>query len=269
MPRYVDYTNGWTPTMELYHAQTMERTEGYVYLHMRAAAFYRKISLGLAVPGTLLGILLGSAGLATLGTIVDDDLWWLYLTIFVLQILASGLAAINGLLEPNLTAFQHRDVANDAIAFRRKMELELIEEPGRRIDCNDFSEMVNLEYDKLMNTDMSVPDHIIREYVAKVDPAVAMPEMVLPFRLTRGQFQPMATPRRNIVGDAPEQSEEAPPIESSASGTTSPGRALWAGVYCQVLQQNARRGGSSPSITRARRDEVSQPHDEVQDLEKQ
>lgn len=266
MPRYVDYTNGWTPTMELYHAQTMERTEGYVYLHMRAAAFYRRISLGLAIPATLLGILLGSAGLATLGTIIDNDLWWLYLVIFVLQILASSMAAINSLLEPNLTAFQHRDVANDAIAFRRKMELELIEEPARRIDCNDFSEMVNLEYDKLMSTDMSVPEHIIREYVDKVDPAVAMPEMVLPFRLTRGQFQPMATPRRNIVGDCPASPAEASPAEASSSGHTSPGRALWAGAYCQLLQQSGRRG-SAPNIARAGTDDVSQP--DTADLEKQ
>lgn len=218
----VSYTNGWTPVMEQYHLRTMEKSDGYAWMHLRAANFYRHVFLALMIPVSLLGVLLGSAGLASLSAVADDPLWWLYIIIFAGNIVMGGLQAVNGLLEPNLTSFQHREIAMEAIHFRRRVETELLTEPLRRIGCNEFTEMVNLEYDTFLKNTIPVPDHIVRSYERQVNDDMAKPEMVIPFNV-----------RRQVDSECP--------CDGGASNIQrnrpSP---LWLATFCKLQQASKR-----------------------------
>lgn len=179
------YTNGWSAAMEGYHRHTMQKCQGYAWLHFQAAGFYSKVYLWLMVPATLLNVVLGAGGLASVSTIIGDPLWYLYLAIFALNILVGMLVAVNGLLQPNVTSFEHRQLATDYVHLVRKMESELLLDPGRRVGCDDFRDMIDIEYENLMKNDIPVPSHIVHRFEDAVREDMAKPEMILDHGLRR------------------------------------------------------------------------------------
>lgn len=276
----VNYTNGWTPNMENFHLQCVQKAQGYAWMHFQASGFYNKVYLGLMIPCVVLNVLVGSAGLATLGDILGDPLWYLLLVIFAINIIVGGLGAVNGLLQPNLTSFQHRQLATEFVHLVRKLQAELLIEPARRIDCDDFGEMVNLEYENLLKHDLSVPGHIVHKFEESVNADMAMPEMILERGMRRDIFS-AGTPRpgcsgsrhasvgnissANVPGSlahctvpvrrkVSDPDKNVPPLESARSGMPSSGStsarvgANWMTAFCAL--QRARMGAypGEPSV---------------------
>lgn len=163
----------------------MQKCQGYAWLHFQAAAFYGRIYLMIMLPATLLNVALGTTGLASVSELIGSTLWYLYLAIFVLNIIVGMLVALNGLLQPNVTAFEHRQLATDYVHLVRKMESELLMDYGRRVRCDDFRDMIDLEYENLMKNDMPVPGHIVRQFEEAVRDDMAKPEMILDNGLRR------------------------------------------------------------------------------------
>jgi hypothetical protein len=272
----VNYTNGWTPNMENFHLQCVQKAQGYAWMHFQASAFYTKLYLGLMIPCCILNVLVGSAGLASLSAIIGDPLWYLLLVIFGINILVGALGAVNGLLQPNLTSFQHRQLATEFVHLVRKLQAELLIEPARRIDCDDFGEMVNIEYENMLKNDLSVPEHIVHKFEESVNADTAMPEMILERGLRRDIFsagtprsgQSMSTQpvismppgraepiRRRVsepcnssrrVDSASERSRQNVPdvLPSSGSSSARVG-SNWMTAFCAV--QRARKGSARPS----------------------
>lgn len=253
------YANGWTSNMENFHLQCVQKSQGYAWMHFQASAFYNKLYLGLMIPCCILNVLVGSAGLASISSIIGDPLWYLLLSIFIINILVGALGAVNGLLQPNLTSFQHRQLATEFVHLVRKLQAELLIEPERRIDCDDFGEMVNLEYENLLKNDMCVPSHIVHKFERSVNSTTAMPEMILERGMRRDIFL-AGTPRQQPGNTVPVTSQQFPPstpirrkasepnpgttgLPSSGSSSARVG-ASWMTAFCAV--QRARKGSVRP-----------------------
>lgn len=247
--------------MENYHLQCVQKAQGYAWMHFQASAFYNKVYLGLMIPCCILNVLVGSAGLATLGDIIGDTLWYLLLAIFLVNIAVAGLGAVNGLLQPNLTSFQHRQLATEFVHLVRKLQKELLIEPARRIDCDDFGEMVDLEYENLLKSDLRVPTHIVHQFERSVNADTAMPEMILERGMRRDIFAAgtprsgMACPLPSMTCPRPVRTQSAPAglnsdecarpeaMPSSGSSSARVG-ANWMTAFCAV--QRARKGSARP-----------------------
>lgn len=188
--------------MENFHLQCVQKAQGYAWMHFQASAFYNKVFLGLMIPCSVLSVLVGSAGLIALSDIIGDPLWYLLLTIFLINILVGALSAVNGLIQPNLTSFQHRQLATEFVHLVRKLQAELLIEPSRRIDCDDFGEMVNLEYENMLKNDLRVPEHIVHKFEESVNDTTAMPEMILERGMRRDIFS-AGTPRAGFDQSTP------------------------------------------------------------------
>jgi len=228
------FTNGWTATMDDYHNACVQKCQGYAWMHFNAASFWGKVWMCLTIPATVLNVLVGSAGLATLGTIADDPLWYLFLTIFVINIVVGMVNAVSALLEPNTTAYRHRELASEFVKLARKLQTELITEPVNRIDCSDFTEMTNIEYENLMKSDIPVPDYIIRKFEKSIDDTVALPEMILDSGMKRNIFSSgMARARTKSITEisVPENKfhiplEKLQPLEKLPSSDSSNGSSV-------------------------------------------
>lgn len=199
-PVYATCGTGWTSIMENYHMQHVQKAQGYAWMHFQASSFWNKVYLGLAIPSALLSVLIGTAGLGSLSQVVNDPFWYLFLVMFSLNILVSFMNAINGILQPNLTSFQHRQLATDFVQFVGKLQTELMTQADRRIDCNDFTEMTNIQYENLLKNDLAIPSHIVKQFEESVDDHIAKPEMLLDRGLRRDIFKSGATPRTQIIG---------------------------------------------------------------------
>lgn len=184
----VQYTNNWTPAMDTFHLQCVQKCQGYAWMHFRAASFYNKLFLGLTMPAAILSVLAGSAGLASLSQLADDPLWWLFLIIFVVNITIGMLNAVSTVLEPNTTAYKHHELGSDFVKLARKLQTELATEPLQRIECGDFTEMTNIEYENLMKNDIAVPGWIVRRFERSIDDSIALPEMILDSGMVRNIF---------------------------------------------------------------------------------
>lgn len=184
----LQFTNNWTPAMDTFHLQCVQKCQGYAWMHFRASAFYNKLFLGLTMPAAILSVLAGSAGLASLSQLTDDPLWWLFLTIFGVNISIGVLNAVSTVLEPNTTAYKHHELASDFVKLARKLQTELATEPLQRIECGDFTEMTNIEYENLMKNDIAVPGWIVRNFEKSIDDTIALPEMILDRGMVRNIF---------------------------------------------------------------------------------
>lgn len=184
----VQFTNNWTPAMDTFHLQCVQKCQGYAWMHFRASAFYNKLFLGLTMPAAILSVLAGSAGLASLSQITDDPLWWLFAIIFAINITIGVLNAVSTVLEPNTTAYKHHELASDFVKLARKLQTELATEPLQRIECGDFTEMTNIEYENLMKNDIAVPFWIVRRFEQSIDDNIALPEMILDRGMVRNIF---------------------------------------------------------------------------------
>lgn len=265
MLNYMNFTNGWTPNMEGFHLQCIQKCQGYAWMHFQAASFYNRLFLALMVPSAILSVLVGSAGLASMSTVFDSPLWWLFLAIFVINMVVGALTAVNGLLEPNLTAFQHHQLAGEFIHLVRKLQTELLTEPSKRVDCDDFKEMTNLEYENLLKNDIGVPSHIVKKFQRSVDEDTAMPEMILDKALRRPVIPP--TPSSDSGGTPPETPRRAfvPETESYYSapqmhGSDSQSRmarppTLWMKAYCEIK----RKRSLAPSVSMPEHPNVISP----------
>jgi hypothetical protein len=236
------YTNNWTPAMDYFHLQCVQKCQGYAWMHFNASSFYSKLFLGLTLPAAALSVLVGSAGLATLSSIVDSPLWWLFLALFLVNIAVGVLNAVSTVLEPNTTAYKHHELASDFVKLARKLQTELLTEPARRIECSDFTEMTNIEYENLMKNNIAVPSWIVGRFVRSIDDTVALPEMILDSGMVRNIFSAGVT--RN---QARTMLDDLDSFRESAAAVTAPKKvsANWMAAWCNM--RDRRVGADSPA----------------------
>lgn len=214
----MEMTNNWTPAMEHFHLQCIQKCQGYAWMHFRASSYYNKLFLGLTTPAALLSVLSGSAGLASLSQIVEDPFWWLFLIIFLINITVGMLNAVSTVLEPNTTAYKHHELASDFVKLARKLQTELLTDPMQRIECNDFTEMTNIEYENMMKNDIAVPGFIVRKFEKTINDDIALPEMILDSGMTRNIFAAGMT--KNQTKTMCEEANAGLPLDSFRSNTT-------------------------------------------------
>ena len=214
------YTNNWSPAMEHFHLQCVQKCQGYAWMHFRASSFYNKLFLGLTMPAAILSVLSGSAGLASLSQIADDPFWWLFLIIFAINITVGMLNAVSTVLEPNTTAYKHHELASDFVKLARKLQTELLTEAAQRIECNDFTEMTNIEYENMMKNDIAVPGFIVRKFEKSINDNIALPEMILDSGMTRNIFAAGMT--KNQTKTMCEEASAGVPLESFRCSSMPP-----------------------------------------------
>jgi len=233
-------------------------------MHFRASSFYSKLFLGLTMPAAILSVLSGSAGLASLSQIADDPFWWLFLIIFFFNITVGVLNAVSTVLEPNTTAYKHHELASDFVKLARKLQTELLTEPVQRIECNDFTEMTNIEYENMMKNDIAVPGFIVRTFEKSINDDIALPEMILDSGMTRNIFAAGMTKNqtKTMCEDAsaglPLESFRTCPVTQTGKPTCTPTSqssdrgnpkkvsANWMQAWCQI--KNNRRPVSQTRV---------------------
>src|SRR5690606_15690832 len=78
-------TTGWTPIMENYHMQCVQKAQGYAWMHFQASSYWKKRYMWLTIPAALLSVLIGTAGLGSLSELANNPIWYLFLVMFCLN----------------------------------------------------------------------------------------------------------------------------------------------------------------------------------------
>lgn len=170
---------GWTAAMEEAHKKTIKECRQHAWTHFHSEIFYVRAYWCMAVPSTLLNVIVGSVGLASLSEMVHDPLWYLLLTLFFLNIVLGFLNGINSLLEPNSTARNHRESATDFIKLARWLQLQLDMDIEYRDHCDSVSRVTSVQYENLMSNSPHVPSWIVKKLVDIIDQDAPMPEQVI------------------------------------------------------------------------------------------
>lgn len=177
--KHVPHNKGWSEDMEAAFKKTIKECRQHAWIHYQSETFYIRAYLMMAIPSTLLNVIVGSVGLVTLSEMVHDPLWYVLLVLFSLNIMLGFLNGVNSLLEPNSTARNHRESATDFIKLARWLQLQLDLDIEYRDHCESVSKVSTVQYENLMANSSHVPSWIVNKLVDIIDTDSPLPEQVI------------------------------------------------------------------------------------------
>lgn len=165
--------------MEAAHKTTIKECRQHAWTHYQAETFYIRLYWMLAIPSTLLNVIVGSVGLVTLSELVHDPLWYILVGLFCVNILLGFLNGVNALLEPNSTARNHRESANDFIKLARWLQMQLDMDTDFRDSCESVSKITTVQYENLIANSTYVPSWIVKKLAHIIDSGSPLPEQMI------------------------------------------------------------------------------------------
>ena len=165
--------------MEAAHKTTIQECRQHAWTHYQAETFYIRLYWMLAIPSTLLNVIVGSVGLVTLSELVHDPLWYILVGLFCVNILLGFLNGVNALLEPNSTARNHRESATDFIKLARWLQMQLAMDTEFRDSCESVSKVTTVQYENLMANSTYVPSWIVKKLANIIDSGSPLPEQMI------------------------------------------------------------------------------------------
>jgi hypothetical protein len=175
-----DFTKGWTDKMVEYHQDLVTRCRQHAWMHFRAETHYNRLFWALAIPSTLLNVVIGSVGLVTISEIVADPLWYVFVTLFCLNIVLGFLNGMTSLLEPNITAKDHRGTAAEFVELANWITLQLSTDIHYRDHCDSVSRVASVRYSNLLSNSAMEPNSTTKELLAILEDGATLPEQAMP-----------------------------------------------------------------------------------------
>lgn len=174
-----DFTRGWTREMVAYHEDLVAHCRQHAWMHYSAEAHYTRLYWALAIPTTLLSVITGSVGLVSVSEITSDPLWYILVSLFVLNIAVGFLTGINALLEPNTTAKDHRGTASEFGELAHWIQLQLNTDIRYRDHCESVSRVASVRYSNLLANSAMEPSWITRRLLSIIPDDAPLPEQAL------------------------------------------------------------------------------------------
>jgi len=139
------------------HQTNVQKCLQYSWVHMQAERFYVRCYWALAIPTTLLNVVVGSVGLTSLTDMAKDPFWYVLLALFFLNIGLGFLNGMNSILQPNTTAKNHRDSAMEFTKLAEWLQIQLQLEPHARDQCDTVTREVLLQLENLRSNSDHIP----------------------------------------------------------------------------------------------------------------
>lgn len=175
-----DFTKGWTDKMVEYHQDLVTRCKQHAWMHFKAETHYNRIFWALAIPSTLLNVVIGSIGLITVAEIVNDPLWYVFVVLFCLNIILGFLNGITSLLEPNTVAKEHRDNASEFVELGNWITLQLSTDIHYRDHCDSVSRVASVRYSNLLSNSSVEPSFTTKALLDILEDGSPVPEQAMP-----------------------------------------------------------------------------------------
>lgn len=174
-----DFTKGWTDKMVQYHQDLVTRCKQHAWMHFRAETYYSRLFWALAVPTTLINVIIGSVGLVTISEIVNDPLWYVFVALFCLNIVLGFLNGVTALLEPNITAKDHRSTAAEFVELGNWITLQLSTDIHYRDHCDSVSRVASVRYSNLLSNSNIEPNFATDELLDILEDGATVPEQAM------------------------------------------------------------------------------------------
>lgn len=175
-----DFTKGWTDKMMEWHQDLVKRCRNHAWMHFRAETYYNRIFWALAIPSTLLNVIIGSVGLVTIGEIANDPMWYVFVVLFCLNIVLGFLNGMTSLLEPNITAKDHHGTAAEFVELGNWITLQLSTDINYRDHCDSVSRVASVRYANLLSNSAMEPSSTTRDLLDILEDGATLPEQAMP-----------------------------------------------------------------------------------------
>jgi hypothetical protein len=174
----------WHSSQENILREWAEKARYYAWMNHKTSTHYSKLNNFLTVPLIVLSTLSGSANFALIGggdeDECDDNL--LYDTIFpfiigIMSMITAVLSSLLKFLKTAELADKHEDIHKQYNKFVRNICLDLSLPPEQRKKPIALCNYYRQEFDRLMNDNPSIPNHIIAELNTKFPTAKYKPDI--------------------------------------------------------------------------------------------
>jgi hypothetical protein len=170
---------GWAPEHEEILIEWADKAMCYRWLHSKSNALYSYLNALYTIPVIIISTLTGTANFAQERVPIQ------YQNLFVMtvggfNILAGIISTIQQFLKIAQLNESHRVGGIAWDKFYRNIKIELAKHPHERKDVTKFIDFCKEEYDRLMETSPSIPEHIITQFKKTFKDSDTYKKIILP-----------------------------------------------------------------------------------------